>query len=142
MQLHLADATLELSLLESSDRIGGVIQTERVGDYVIDHGADMFSTKPTAAIRLCERLRLTEQLLLPKEEARGAKIVRGGRLVPIPQGFVLMRATQTWPMLTTPLLSPLGKLRWLAERFVPAHPDQEDVSVGEFVRDENGQGGA
>jgi oxygen-dependent protoporphyrinogen oxidase len=37
-------------------------------------------------------------------------------------------------MLTTPLLSPLGKLRWLAERFVPAHRGQEDMSVGEFVR--------
>tara|TARA_R110002049_G_scaffold185580_3_gene353802 strand:- start:25830 stop:27260 length:1431 start_codon:yes stop_codon:yes gene_type:complete len=132
--LHLADPSLELTIFESSDRVGGVIYTERVGEFLIDHGADMFATQPPAALRLCERLGVAGNLLMPKEQGRGAKIVRRGRLVPIPDGFVLMRATQMWPMLNTPLLSPLGKLRWLAERFVSDDFGDRDVSVGEFVR--------
>ena len=134
VHLHLADPSLVLTVLESGDDIGGVIQTERVDNFVIDHGADMFATNPPAAIELIERMGIDDQLLLPKEKGRGAKIVRRGRLVSIPEGFVLMRATQMWPMLTTPLLSPLGKLRWLAERFVSSRSGDKDISVGEFVR--------
>ena len=134
VQLHLADPTLALSILESSPRVGGVIATECVGEFVIDLGADMFATGPPAAIRLCQKLGIDENLMLPKEHGRGAKIVRRGKLVPIPEGFVLMRATSIWPMLTTPLLSPVGKLRLLAERFVSGDASGDDVSVADFVR--------
>ena len=138
VELHLADPSLDVTVLEANERIGGVIQTERVGDFVIDHGADMFATGPPAAIRLCERLGIDENLILPKEQGRGAKIVRRGRLVAIPEGFVLMRATSVWPMLTTPLLSPLGKLRLLAERFVSSDHSDDDTSVADFVRSRMG----
>jgi len=139
VQLHLADPSLELTLLEASGRTGGVIQTERVDQFIIDHGADMFATQPPAALRLCQQLGIDGDLLLPKEQGRGAKIVRRGSLVPIPDGFVLMRATQTWPMLTTPLLSPWGKLRWACERWVTPTPPDRDLSVGQFVRQRLGK---
>jgi oxygen-dependent protoporphyrinogen oxidase len=133
-----------ITLLESRDRLGGVIQTQRVGDWVIDHGADMFATKPPAAIELIESLGASDQLIQPKPNRRGARICRGGNLVPIPEGFVLMRATQAWPMWKTSLLSLRGKLRFFAERFVPARTaneagasdgtDADDESVASFVR--------
>ncbi|TWT67083.1 protoporphyrinogen oxidase [Allorhodopirellula solitaria] len=130
---------LEITLFESSGRTGGVIQSEHlVGrggtEFVIDHGADMFATEPPAAIDLCQRLDVAAQLIRPQLEGRGAMIACGRRLVPIPDGFVLMRATKLMSMLTTPLLSPGGKLRLLAERFVaPRDPSLEDESVGSFV---------
>lgn len=124
-----------ISLFESSDRIGGVIQTEMVDGFLIDHGADMFATNPSAAMDLCEQLGVADQLILPQESRRGARIYTNGELIPIPEGFVLMRATRTWPMLTTPLLSWSAKLRFLVERFcrVGAHDDGFDESVAEFV---------
>ncbi len=144
----LADAQdwpLEVTLFESSDRIGGVIQTERVvsprGDqFIVDHGADMFTTSPPAALELCRRLGVEDRLLRPEVAGRGAMIARGDRLIRIPDGFVLMRATQLMSMLRTPLLSPRGKLRLLAERFVRQRDRSvEDESVGSFVTRRLGQ---
>ncbi len=137
--LHLADPALSLTLFESSDRLGGVIATESMDGFLIDHGADMFASNPSDALDLCERLGVTDQLIQPKIDGRGAHIVRKGRLVPIPDGFVLMRATKAWPIATTPLLSPIGKLRLASEIFRPANVTDIDQSVAQFVRDRMGE---
>ncbi|MFG0268143.1 MAG: protoporphyrinogen oxidase [Rhodopirellula sp. JB055] len=129
-----------ITLFEASDRLGGVIHTETLTDdqgrtFVIDHGADMFATAPSAAIDLCEQLGVADQLLRPNPRGRGAMIARGNRLIPIPEGFVLMRPTKLGSMLTTPLLSLSGKLRLLRERFIARRADSStDESVGSFVR--------
>lgn len=133
-KLHRLDQSIQLVLFESGERLGGVIHTEQVGEYLIDHGADMFSTKPSAAIDFCCELGLEDQLIEPKPEGRGARIVRNGQLVPIPEGFVLMRATQLWPMLFTPLLSLQGKLRFLLERWISPTKGDKDESVSTFVQ--------
>lgn len=125
---------LDVQLFEGSGRVGGVIHTERVGDYLVDHGADMFSTKPSAALDFCNEIGLQDQLIEPKESGRGARIVRDGKLLPIPSGFVVMRATQCWPMLSTPLLSIRGKLRFLLERWIRSNPDDSDESIASFVQ--------
>ncbi|MFG0260898.1 MAG: protoporphyrinogen oxidase, partial [Novipirellula sp. JB048] len=61
-------------------------------------------------------------------------VVHRGSLKPLPDGFVLMRATKLLPMLTTPLLSLKGKLRMLAEPSVLRRTSDEDESVASFVR--------
>jgi oxygen-dependent protoporphyrinogen oxidase len=64
-------------------------------------------------------------------------------LVPVPEGFVVMRATRLMPMLATPLLSPFGKLRFLAERWIKPRSQPkastDDESIGSFVRRRMGQ---
>jgi len=133
VKLHKADPDLEISVLESGNRVGGVIHTEQADGFVIDHGADMFPTDPLGVVELCQQIGIADQLIKPQTSGRGAMIVHRGQLVPVPEGFVLMRATRLWPMLTTPLLSLRGKLRLFAERWVkPA--DQDDESIGDFVR--------
>ena len=134
VQLHLADPRLPISLLEATDRVGGVLGSRRLGDLLIDEAADMFATEPDAALDLCRRLGAVDRLIEPQPTGRGAMIVRGGRLVPVPDGFVLMRATKFWPVLTTPLLSPVGKLRLLAEPLIPPASSGQDESVADFVR--------
>lgn len=138
-KLHRLDPSIQVVLFEGGHRLGGVIHTEQVGKYLIDHGADMFSMKPSAAIDFCCELGLQDQLIEPKPAGRGARIVRNGQLVPIPDGFVLMRATQLWPMLCTPLLSLQGKLRFLLERWISPTKDDEDESVSTFVQRRMGQ---
>lgn len=138
-KLHRLDDSVELALFESGPRVGGVIHTEQVGEFLIDHGADMFAKKPSAAIDFCRELGLEDQLIEPKPSGRGARIVRNGQLVPIPEGFVLMRATQLWPMLCTPLLSLHGKLRFLMERWIAPAKTDEDESVSSFVQRRMGQ---
>lgn len=139
----------KITLYEASPILGGVIQSERVstpsGDFVLDHGADMFATDPPAAIGLCRELGLESRLLVPREDLAGAMIVRNDKLQRIPEGFVLARATRSWPILTSSLLSPLGKLRFLLERWRPQSaatrdPDGDaDESVASFVRHRMGR---
>lgn len=141
VKLHLVFPQANLTLLEGSKRLGGVIHTEVADQFLIDHGADMFATNPPAAIDLCRQLGVEDCLIEPRIESRGARIAHGSELVPLPEGFVLMRATQLWPMMTTPLLSIRGKLRFLAERWITSiqkdklsnAPLPPDESVSNFV---------
>lgn len=131
--LRLASPQVQLSVLESSARTGGVIFTEQRDGFVIDHGADMFSSKPAGTIDLCESIGIASRLIEPQHFGRGARIASGDRLIPVPEGFVLMRATQLRPMMTTPLLSIRGKLRFLVERYME-RGSEDDESVHDFVK--------
>jgi oxygen-dependent protoporphyrinogen oxidase len=72
--------------------------------------------------------------LLPTDESRRrAFVVRGGNLLPIPDGFYLMSPRKLAPLLTSPLLSWPGKLRLLAEPFI-SRGNGIDESVASFSR--------
>ncbi len=132
-KLRALNPAIQVDLFEASNRLGGAIRTERVDGYLVEHGADMFATDPPAAMELCRELGIESELLMPLPSARGAAIVHGGKLVKIPDGFVLMRPTLLWPMLRTPLLSLTGKLRLLAEPFIGRRGDAIDESIESFV---------
>src|ERR1044071_9432157 len=55
--------SIDLTLLEASQRLGGSIATEKVGDFLIEAGPDSFITEKPWALRLCERLGLTSRLV-------------------------------------------------------------------------------
>jgi protoporphyrinogen/coproporphyrinogen III oxidase len=95
------------------------VGTERIGEYLVDIGADNFLTNKPWAIGLCRRLGIEDRLIQTDARYRGALVLCDGRPVPVPEGFQLMSPTAIWPMLTTPLLSVWGKLRLLMEWFVP-----------------------
>jgi protoporphyrinogen/coproporphyrinogen III oxidase len=134
-----AGADLQWALFEKSDRLGGVIQTERHDGFVIEAGPDSFlSIKPDAA-RVCQELGLGDQLIPSNDASRKTYILVKGSLVPIPHGLEFMVPTRIWPMATTPLFSFSTKLRMAAELFSSARRDSGDESVGAFVRRHFGQ---
>jgi oxygen-dependent protoporphyrinogen oxidase len=134
-----AGANLQWVLFEKSDRLGGVIQTERRDGFVIEAGPDSFlSIKPDAS-RLCQELGLGDQLIQSNDASRKTYILVKGRLVPIPHGLEFMVPTRVWPMAATPLFSFSTKLRMAAELFSSARKDAGDESVGDFVRRHFGQ---
>jgi oxygen-dependent protoporphyrinogen oxidase len=128
------DPAAEITLFEASDRLGGIIQTDRSRDgWLIERAADMFTTREPWALDLCRRLGIEDELIETDRRFRRAYVVRRGRLVPVPEGFTLMSPARIWPIVTTPLLSPLGKLRLAWERFIPAKRDDADESLESFV---------
>jgi oxygen-dependent protoporphyrinogen oxidase len=132
-------ANLQWVLFEKSDRLGGVIQTERRDGFVIEAGPDSFlSIKPDAS-RLCQELGIGDQLIPSNDASRKTYILVKGQLVPIPQGLEFMVPTRIWPMATTPLFSFSTKLRMAGELFSSARKDAGDESVGDFVRRHFGQ---
>ncbi len=127
------DACNQVELFERSDRLGGVLRTERHGDYLVEHSADMFTTKDPWALELCRELGIDDRLVGADEARRRAFVVRDGELHQVPQGFVLMRPTQLRSMLSTPLLSWRGKLRMCCEPFIKTRRDPSDESLQSFV---------
>src|SRR5215203_4847160 len=104
---------LDVQLYESGDRLGGVLQTVRDGDYLIETSADNFITNVPWGVDLCQRVGLASELIQTREAHRQALVLSRGRLRKVPDGFVLMSPTRMWPILVSGVLSPLGKLRLL-----------------------------
>ena len=128
------DPAVELLLLESRQRPGGVLSTIRRDGFLIEQGADNFVTNLPWAVRLCRELGLADELLATDERHRQVFVVRRGRLLPVPAGFMLMVPERIWPVLCSPVLSPWGKLRLLAEYFIPAQKPRSDESLASFAR--------
>ena len=128
------DPALNVVVLESTNRAGGVLQTVHRDGFLIEQSADNFITNVPWAVDLCRRIGLGDQLISTRPEQRGALVVHRGKLVRVPEGFVLLSAARLWPLLTTSILSPLGKLRLLAECFVPRRVESGDESLAAFAR--------
>jgi len=134
-----AGADLQWVLFEKSDRLGGVIQTERHDGFVIEAGPDSFLSVKPDALRLCQELGIGDQLIPSNDAGRKTYILVKGKLVLIPYGLEFMVPTRIWPMATTPLFSFKTKLRIAAELFSSARKDTGDEPVGDFVRRHFGQ---
>ena len=129
-------APVESVLFETSNRLGGVIRTDHVDDYVIEAGPDSFlSMKPWAA-ELARDTGIADQLLPSNDRKRRIYILHEGRLVTLPEGMQMMVPTQIWPVMKTPLLSFSTKLKMLTEFLAPPEPlaADKDESVASFVR--------
>jgi oxygen-dependent protoporphyrinogen oxidase len=124
---------VDVLLIESADRLGGVINTVRHDGLLLEMGADSFLTKPDTAINLCRRVGLESEVISTRRDFRRAFVVSRGALRNIPEGFMLMAPSRIWPILTTPILSPLGKLRLALECIVPRSDAQCDESLAQFA---------
>lgn len=133
LRLTELDPAAEVILFEASGRLGGVLGTELRDGYLIERSADMFTTREPWALDLCRRVGLEGELVETDRRFRQAYVVRRGKLIAVPDGFTLMGPAKVWPVVATPLLSPLGKLRLAAERFVPSRQSDDDESLRSFV---------
>ncbi len=124
---------MEVLLFEAARRVGGVIQTTPKSGFLLENAADNFMAKPPAAVQLCQRLGLSDDLIGTNPRGRGAMVIRNGNLQPIPTGFLVMAPSRLGPLLKTPILSPMGKIRAAAEFFVPRKTDNQDESLKSFV---------
>jgi oxygen-dependent protoporphyrinogen oxidase len=123
----------QVVLLEASGRLGGVLGTQQRDGYLIERSADMFTTREPWALDLCRRVGMADELIGTDGRFRQAYVVCRGKLLPVPDGFTLMGPAKIWPVLTTRLLSPLGKLRLARERFIPPRQEDGDESLKSFV---------
>jgi oxygen-dependent protoporphyrinogen oxidase len=125
-------------VLEARSRPGGVIRTEVVDGFVIDAGPDALLVQKPAALNLCREIGLGDRLF-PTLTPRTAFVLRGGRLVPLPEASVLGIPTSVRPFMTTPLFSWPGKLRMALEIAIPPRRDHGDESIGSFIGRRFGQ---
>ncbi|MEW6284130.1 MAG: protoporphyrinogen oxidase, partial [Candidatus Eremiobacterota bacterium] len=128
---YFARERAQVTLLEASDRIGGVIVTRRQEGWVAEGGPDSLLTTKSQAIELARELGLEPEIVATRG-AGGALVVRGDRLLPIPDGFRLMAPGKLLPFALSPAMSLTGKLRMLLDLVLP-RGTSEDPSLSEFV---------
>jgi oxygen-dependent protoporphyrinogen oxidase len=120
--------------------LGGVIQTEHVEGCVIEAGPDSFLSVKPAAMDLIRELGLADEVIGSNDHLRKTYVWKGGRLVALPDGLMMMIPTRILPMVTTPLVSWSTKIRMGLELF--RHPRnghaESDQSVAEFVESHYG----
>jgi oxygen-dependent protoporphyrinogen oxidase len=125
---------LRFTLLEASDRIGGVIGTERRGDFLLELGPESFISEKPWALALCRRIGLESELIGTRDEYRATFVVRNGKLEPLPEGFMLLAPTKFGPLLRSRIFSWPGKLRMALDLVLPRAGQKDDESLGSFVR--------
>ena len=128
------DPACQLTLYERRSRLGGALWTKHEEGYQVEQGVDNFITTLPWGLDLCRRLGLEDQLVQTNPKLRQTYVVRAGRLHKLPDGFLMMAPTRMWPLVVTPILSPLGKLRCGLEYFLPPRKHDADESVASFVR--------
>jgi oxygen-dependent protoporphyrinogen oxidase len=135
---YLAKGGAACTILESRPRLGGVIQTERVEGCTIEAGPDSFLAAKPAAMDLIRDLGLADQVIGSNDHLRKTYVRRGGRLVPLPDGFMMMVPTKILPLVTTPLLSWSTKIRMGLELLRSPKAKAGDESVSEFIEEHYG----
>ena len=125
---------LELVLFESSNRLGGVFDTVKKGNMVLELGPDSFITSKPWALDLAKELGLENSLLgVGYGREKNTFVYHDGKLQALPEGFFLMAPSKLLPFLRCGLFSFGAKLRVLLEPLVP-RGGGEDESVRSFVQ--------
>ncbi|WP_280268791.1 protoporphyrinogen oxidase [Nocardia wallacei] len=129
-------ASLELTLVERSDRIGGILRTDDIAGDPVDLGAEAFVGRRPEIPALLAELGLSEQLVYPA--GKRPLIWSGGAAHPLPERTLM--GIPSGPEAVTGLVDEATLAR------IAAEPDRPldwvrggDVSVGALVGDRFGE---
>jgi len=136
---YLTRAGVPVTLIEKEPRLGGVMQTDCIEGCTLELGPDSFLAAKPWALDLIRELGLAGDLISSNDHLRKSYILRHGRLVPLPDGLMMVVPTKVMPLLTSSLLGWGTKLRMGLEWFRRPRPMPADRSVAEFLRDHYGQ---
>ena len=116
---------MAVRVLESRDRVGGVIGTEREGGCLVELGPNSTLQKPggseDALGRLVAEVGLSGRLVAAAPAAKKRFVMRGGRLHALP--------TSPLDFLRSPLFSWPAKLRLLGEPFIGRGKGEETIAT-------------
>jgi oxygen-dependent protoporphyrinogen oxidase len=116
----------DVQVVEAGDEPGGVIRSVRVGGYLLERGPNStLNTSRRVEAWLADVGVLAAKCVAPSAAAR-RYILRDGRIHPLPGGPIAFLRTPVWRA--------RGKLRAMAEPFIPRRNDDADESIADFVR--------
>jgi protoporphyrinogen/coproporphyrinogen III oxidase len=127
------DVPIDVTVIERSERTGGCVETRYDDGFVMELGSDSLLIEKPSGIGLVRRLGLEHVIIPIRPEYRGARVVRAGRLVPIPDDFRFFTPTSLLSLVTSRLFSPAGVARAAMEPFVKPNRTDEDESLAAFV---------
>ncbi len=136
---YLAKRGLPSILIDNGKKLGGVIQTSTVADCLLEGGPDSFLAAKPEAMALITELGLAGEVIGSNDHQRSTWILKKGRMIPLPEGLMMMVPTRLWPTIKSPLLSWSTKIKMGLEFFRSPKPNASDRSVGAFIEDHYGR---
>ena len=124
----------QITLLEASSKLGGLIETEHRQSFLVEAGPDAFLSEKPWAVDLCRRIGIEDELIPTNEAARRSFIAWKGKAEPLPEGFYLIAPATPQALWNCRFLSWFGKMRVACEPFIPCRTAKGDESVASFVR--------
>ena len=121
---------IQVSLLERSGRLGGVIRSEKRDGFLLEAGPEGFAAHKPQARRLVQELGLAAAG--SKDERRRTFVLRQGRLAALPEGMMFLSPVRLGAFWRTAPMSRRGRLRTLAEPFVPR--SRGELSIRDFLQ--------
>jgi len=133
-------ASLRPLVIEQRGSLGGVIRTEEVEGCSLEAGPDSFLAAKPAGFELIKEIGLGDDVIGSNDHQRVTYLVRHNRLIPMPDGLMMMVPTKVLPIALSPLLGWGTKIRMGLDYFrkPPAAP-LPDRTVAEFIREHYGQ---
>src|SRR5487761_1426472 len=134
----LSRAGIPHTLFEKNHRLGGVVETRRHDGCVLECGPDSFISAKPEMLALIKELGLEGDVIGSNDHQRTTHIVKHGKLVPLPEGVMMIVPSKVMPMVKSNLLGWGTKIRMGLEMFrqPKRYPDR---SVAEFVIDHFGR---
>jgi oxygen-dependent protoporphyrinogen oxidase len=131
-------ADIDWQLYEASNRLGGIIETTRHGDFILEGGPDGWVSEKPWASDLAIELGLEDSLISSNDATRKTYILIDNKLLPMPDGMKMMVPEDLATLEDSPLFSAEARAAYAAELTRPKQlkstvPDT-DESVASFVR--------
>lgn len=119
-----AGVEVDCVLVEKGERPGGKLASDIVHDaegneYVVDGGSDAFVSGKPAIARIAGMLGIADEMVPAREENKKTLIVKGRRLIEMPDGIMMFAPTKLVPLATTTLYSWPAKFRMALDWFLP-----------------------
>jgi len=124
-------------LIEKAKTVGGLIETFRWENFLLEKGPEALISYKKSGIQLCKDLGLEPSLFESNPENNRTFMVKNGKLFPLPYGILSplrqpkLRLAATFAF--TPLLSLKAKIRMALELLVPPKDTPGDESIRHFV---------
>lgn len=125
---------LEVAVLERASTPGGWLGTTRAEGCTVELGPDAILRESGLLEKTAERLGLTSRLVSTRRDRSGAYVVRGGRLVRVPEGWSLLSPTNLGSLARADVLSVAARARVALEPLVPRRLGGASESLAGFVR--------
>jgi oxygen-dependent protoporphyrinogen oxidase len=134
-------AEIDWHLYEASDRLGGIVETTRLGtpegEYILEGGPDGWVSEKPWARELAVELGLEDELIDSNDATRKTYILREGELVAIPDGMRLMVPEDLGALDGSPLFSASARQAYTRELErgdeLKGMAPEQDESVANFV---------
>ena len=136
---YLNKAGYRATIVDKAPRLGGVIRTETKAGCLIETGPDSFLAAKPWAMELIREVGMADQVINSNDHLRVTYILKKGKLIPLPDGMMMMVPTKVLPLLATRLLSWPSKIRMGMELLRRAKGPRPDRSVEDFLLDHYGR---